>query len=131
MEWNKFTRVNEAPGQGWVLAYLRKEVLFERYDSLEEVREHLEQEELLELHLFDQEKEYRAIVSQSRRYPAGVVETIADFKLDEETAYKEEVYLETKYQKLGEKKIQIWNHLKYDENGMLEVDNYRLVMKER
>lgn len=129
MEWDKLTKVQEAPEQGWLLAYLRKEVLFEQYSSLEEVQEHIGQRELLELHLFNQEKEYRAIASQSRRYPSGVVETIADFGFDEETTYKEEVYLETKYQKLGEK-IQICNHIKYDENGMLEIDNYRLVMKE-
>lgn len=129
MEWSKLKRVHEAPAQGWVLAYLRKEVLFKRYHSLEEIREYVQQGEILELHLFDQKKEYRAIVSQSKRYPSGIVETIADFRLDAETTYNEKIYLEAKYQKLG-KKIQMCNHLNYDTNGMLEVDNYRLVMKE-
>lgn len=129
MEWSKLEKVHEAPVQGWVLAYLRKEVLFKQYYSLEEIREYIQQGEILELHLFDQEKEYRAIVSQSRRYPSGIVETIADFRLDTETTYNESIYLEAKYQKLG-KKIQMCNHLNYDESGMMEVDNYRLVMKE-
>lgn len=130
MEWDRLTKVGEAPGQGWLLACFRKKVVFVQYCSLEEVREHIAQGELLELHLFDQDKEYRAILSQSRRYPSGVVETVVDFRLDKETTYNEEVYLETEYRYLGEK-IQICNHLAYDENGMLEIDNYRLVMRER
>ena len=129
MEWSRLKRVYEAPAQGWVLAYLRTEVLFKQYHSMEEIREYIQQGEILELHLFDQEKEYRAIVSQSKRYPSGIVETIADFRLDAETTYNETIYLEATYQKLG-KEIQMCNHLKYDTNGMLEVDNYRLVMKE-
>ncbi|MFG6321981.1 MAG: hypothetical protein K1W41_10730 [Lachnospiraceae bacterium] len=129
MDWNKLTRVNEAPEQGCVLAYLRKRVLFEQYGSLEEVREYIGQDELLELHLFDCQKEYRAIASQSRRYPSGVVETVADFGLDNDAAYIEDIYLEEKYKKFGDK-IRICNHLQYDEKGMLEVDNYRLMLKE-
>lgn len=131
MQWKDLTGVGEAPKQGYMLAYLRKEILFERYNELEDVRKLIEQEELLELHLFNQDKEYRCVASQSKRHPSGVVETkpIVDFKKDEKTTYGEMIYLETKYQKIGNT-IQILNHLKYDENGMLEVDDYRLVMEE-
>lgn len=126
MEWEKLARVQEAPEQGWMLAYFRKEILLDKYSSREDVRKHIENRELLELHLFDPHKEYRAISSQSRRYPAGVVEAIADFKLDQDATYVEECYLEAKFGK----KIRICNHLNYDENGMLEIDNYRLVLEE-
>lgn len=129
MVWEKLTRIGEAPKQGYMLAYLRKKILFERYSELKEVRRLLEPEELLELHLFNQDREYRCITSQSKRYPSGIVETIADFEKDEKTTYGETIYLEQKYQTLGNT-IQLLNHLRYDENGMLEVDDYRLIMEE-
>lgn len=130
MEWKELTNVDKAPDQGWVLAYLRKNVIFEQYDSLETVAERIGQGELLELHLFDKDKEYRCVASQSKRYPSGIVEAFSDFK-DNEVTYKESIYLETKYQNQEcEKKISLLNRLHYDENGMLEVVDYRLMMEE-
>lgn len=128
MKWEMLKEKEKAPEKGWMLAYLRKEVLFQQYGSLGEVRDNIGEGELLELHLFDNEKEYRCIASQSRRYPSGIVETVADFDENIESTYAESIYPEKDFQGFGEK-IRLLNHLKYDENGMLEVDNYRLVME--
>lgn len=134
MKWEMLKRTGEAPENGWMLAYLRKEVLFIKYGSRGEVKGKIGSEDLLELHLFDKKKEYRCIASQSKRYKDGFVETVADFDEKTESTYSDDIYLEKNlylekdFQGLGEK-IQLLNHLKYDENGMLEVDNYRLVMK--
>ncbi len=127
MKWEDLKEKEEAPEKGWMLAYLREGVQFQQYGSLEEVREKIRAGELLELHLFDKEKEYRCIASQSRRYEEKgfIVERVVP-DLDEKSreTYEEDIYLED----LG-KKIHVLNYLKYDGNGMLEVDNYRLVME--
>jgi len=114
-----------APIEGYMLAYFPvKKVLFCPYHSLQEVVEVLGEEEILELHLFDRTKEYRAISTVSKRFPDGVIETVADFS--EEEAYSETVCLERQFADVGAGKIRILNHIAYDRKGMACVDNYRL-----
>ena len=93
MTFTNLKRIHEAPKSGQLLAYTRKKVYFQPYDSLSEVKELLQNETLLELHLFDRDKEYRAIMTRSRRFKNsntepttkdgcrvyGIIETIADF----------------------------------------------------
>lgn len=79
---------------------------------------------ILELHLFDDKKEYRSITSESSRHKDGVIEHVADFAYDEDTVYKETPVLE----KGGT--ITVLNHLSYDKNGMASIDDYRLTMEE-
>ncbi len=127
MHWCDLKRINEAPPRGYALIYTRQNVIFEAYDSLEELRSGIEadkkNDELLEIHLFDNDKEYRSVSSQSSRYSDGLIEAIIDFDADDEiNIYKEEVLLEGKEQG----KITVLNHIFYNENGMACIDNYRL-----
>lgn len=131
MHWCELKRINEAPSRGYALIYTRQNVIFEPYNSLEELRAGIEadrkNEELLEIHLFDNDKEYRSVSSQSSRYPDGLIEAIIDFNADDETViYKEEVLVEGKEQE----KITVLNHIFYNENGMAYIDNYRLQKEE-
>lgn len=118
-------RMKEAPLCGQLLAYTRKRVLFQQYGNTDELKSILGEEELLELHLFDAQKEYRCIASGSRRFPSGVIEAVIDFpEKDETSVFKEEVPLEDK-----KGIITVLNHIAYNEkNGMAYVDNYRLRM---
>lgn len=150
MIYQDLKRSNEAPESGQLLAYTRKKVYFQPYGSLSEVELLLQNEMLLELHLFDQDKEYRAIVTRSRRFKDsnteastkdghrthGIIETIADFS-EEDTAsiYKERARLfqknfleEQASDNTNSKVITVLNHISYGENGMAYVDNYRLQM---
>lgn len=123
MKTQDLKRWKEAPESGMMLAYTRKNVIYKQYRRLEEVENALSGQELLELHLFDDLKEYRSIVTRSPRYPEGVIEAVIDFpEGDERSVFGETAFLEN-----GRGTITVLNHLKYsDANGMVTVDNYRL-----
>lgn len=121
MKINDLKRISEAPEKGWLLASTRQKVFFEPYENQSEVNGRLEDTDLLELHLFDQEKEYRVLPSTH-----GQIEWVADFDVtDKEHTYREDMYLEAPYKG---KKLTVYNHIHYDENGMIQIDDYRLSM---
>lgn len=134
MKLNELEQFKKAPDRGCFLAYTRKAVVFEKYGNKEEVRDKLGEEELLELHLFDNEKEYRAIATSSKRiFQNSAKKTIEcviapDPQKRCET-YEETVLIEDKFRETG-RKMTIVNYLMYDENGMIRIDNYRLKMGE-
>lgn len=118
--------LSKAPSSGWMLAYTRKEVIFEPYASLDAVREQLGEKELLELHLFNDSVEYRAVVTESPRWPDHCIEHVADFKDFPSDVYKEDVLLESPWSG----KLEVLNHIRNTEGegetGMLMIDDYRL-----
>lgn len=119
--------INQAPCQGHMLVYTREKIIFQPYISLEEVQQILREKELLEIHLFDSEKEYRAVVTRSPRFH-GIIENMADFKeQDRVDTYADVTMLD------GEKQetLTVLNHIHFDEEtGMADIDNYRLKMEE-
>ena len=132
MQWNNLRNVQkDAPSCGCFLAYTRDKLLFQQYAALEEVQEVLTGKELLELHLFDSDKEYRAVKTASKRYPTGVIETVvcacAD-KKQEEMQYCETVWVEPGLRRDAVEKVRVINEVSYDEIGMLTIINYRLAM---
>lgn len=130
MKPDSLKRFSEAPDAGMLLAYTRKKVIFQPYHNRSEAERLVAGQELLELHLFNQDMEYRCITTRSSRYKDGVIEAVIDFpEKDDRNVYKEVVYLE---RAAGGGKIAVLNHLKYnDDNGMLTVDDYRLRMEEK
>ena len=126
MKLQDLKRIEEAPRQGNLLVYTRQEVLLQRYEDRQNLEAILSEKELLELHLFDAQKEYRCIVSESRRFcdVNGIIEAVIDFpEKDDNSVYREEVLLED-----SDGTITVLNHIAYKENGMAYVDNYRLQM---
>lgn len=126
MHYDNLKRSSEAPSCGQMLAYTRERVIFQPYVSLDEVRQILADKRLLELHLFDEDREYRAIVSRSPRFENGVIETVVDFLSDKvNEIYEDTVALQEKFGSA----ITVLNHIYYDEYGMAYIDNYRLRMR--
>lgn len=84
------TRIEEAPKNGFALLYTRKNVHFFKY-QLEKLRQQIPSD-LLEMHLFDRDKEYRCIASRGKKAKNGYIEHIADFSInaDEEEQAKED-----------------------------------------
>lgn len=82
-------------------------------------------ENLLELHLFDEKKEYRFI--KKRKGELEVV--VSDDGKDYDDLY---IYIERIFTQKDEKEkkhascIEVVNYLVYDENDMLKIKNYRL-----
>lgn len=130
MHYMDLKKISDAPENGQMLAYTRKQVLFQEYTDLGEVKQRLEDAEILELHLFDHDREYRAIASRSSRpqFSGGVIETVVQFaEADKKKIYQETVELEEEFGTT----LEVLNHIWYDpESGMAHIDNYRLRMGE-
>lgn len=131
MKYSDLNIEKKAPHSGQLLAYTRTQVLFEKYTDLNKAKELLDGQELLEVHMFNKEKEYRAVATRGKRKfencNDGVIEYVADFAYNEKEVYKETVLLDNKYKAYGS--ITVLNHIDYDELGMAKFDDYRLIME--
>lgn len=120
---------DKIPASGYVLAYFRLGIVFAPYEKADEGieapgwKEHLEREDdpLFELHLFNDQKEYRFFQKQDGEYD--------EFEVSEndrpEGIYVEDMCVEKRYADvLG--KIRVVNYITYTQDGMLEITNYRL-----
>lgn len=125
----------KAPEHGIMYALYTGRVVYEPYDrdrlpSAEEM-----QKGLLELHLFDEYKEYRFI-----RSARGDIELCVDDKIisycdwDEKNVHSD-TYTEgkiitlTKGQESPDESkdyVEIVNYISYDENDLMTINNYRL-----
>ncbi len=114
-----------APQKGTMLVYLRTKVLFAPYDKLEDVQARIGDQEILEIHLFDDELEYRAISSLSKRF-SGKIEWIADFPEEQDVYVQKNRLEQDAVNETGKKEMTVLNHLSYDANGMLAMDDFRM-----
>jgi hypothetical protein len=123
MQWDELKRTGEAPKSGKMLIYTRKEVIFESYLSPDEVRARVNGQTLLEVHLFDEEKEYRALSSQSRRFPEHFIENVFEAKeKTEDSVLNQNILLEQGGS------ILVRNYISYNDTlGTAVIDNYQLV----
>lgn len=118
-------KLSNIPEKGTMYALYTDKVKYEKYtkeELLEDV--HLE-EKLLELHLFDADREYRYI-----KIRKGEIEAL----ISDETVEHQDVYTE-KILTLGSKKekpdkdsdfVEVINYITYDENDLMRIGNYRL-----
>ena len=94
---------------------------YEREDLL--LKEKDLQKNLLELHLFDEKKEYRFI--KKRKGELEVV--VCDERKDYDELYIEKIFTqEDEKEKNHASCIEVVNYLVYDENDLLKIKNYRL-----
>lgn len=94
---------------------------YEREDLL--LKEKDLQKNLLELHLFDEKKEYRFI--KKRKGELEVV--VCDERKDYDDLYIEKIFTqEDEKEKNHASCIEVVNYLVYDENDLLRIKNYRL-----
>lgn len=126
MKTDNLKSIDQAPKSGTCLVYTRKEVIFKDYDNLDGLKDELKKYDLLEIHLFDEDKEYRAVSSESSRYPEQMIEYVSDFKYDPHNPDQMGIYEETCLLESGGS-IKILNSVCYDENGMAFIDDFRMV----
>ena len=121
------TRMNlsNIPEQGTLYALYTDKVKYEKYKKEELLEDPHLAEKLLELHLFDDTREYRYI--KTRR---GEMETL----ISDETVEHQDIYTE-KILTLGNKKekpdkdsgfVEVVNYITYDEDDLMRIGNYRL-----
>ena len=128
MNINDLIRIEEAPSSGYMIAYTRREVFFEEYAAINKAKERLNDMDILELHLFDQSKEYRALLTESSRFNGSAIEYVADFPNDGQDVYVEECFIEKRFSGFENNNLSILNHINFDDNGMAVIDDYRLIM---
>lgn len=120
-----------APDSGYVLAYTRKKLIFKIYSDKNSLGEIFEGEcsDILEIHLFNHDSEYRILSSESSRYELGFVDHIAKFTSDTDETYIQDVYLDLNKEESREvhnERIKVLNHIAYTPEGMAFIDDYRL-----
>lgn len=115
----------EIPEQGMMYALYKDRVVYCKYRSCELPEEEELKKNLLELHLFDESREYRYVKTRK-----GEIETI----ISDESAVYEECYVERIFT-LGEQReesvrgegcVELVNYITYDENDLMRIDDYRL-----
>lgn len=129
-----FKEIDQAPDAGIIYLSLRTEkIILQKYRNLQEVTAILmskEEDGLLELHLFNDKKEYRWL--RSVKSPDGlehVVPKSKDVNSDsgERETFVENVYVEERFAKEDIKIVGIVNYLDFDEDDLLRITDYRLM----
>lgn len=107
-------KFSSAPKVGSYLIYTRKEVKYGDYNNLSFLDKY-QSDEILELHLFDENKEYRVISSRAN----GPIESILE---DSNDCIVDKISLEKPYGG----SVNLISYIEYDDNGIARVNNYRL-----
>lgn len=115
----------KAPTKGMIYALYTDRVVYEQYEKEKLPSEDVLKENLLELHLFDDMKEYRYIKKRN-----GIVEVcVEDQMIPHDDIYTERIFTMGKTEEaVGENEscIEVVNYIIYDENDLITIPNYRL-----
>lgn len=133
-------RYLEIPNKGTGFAVYRDRVIYGKYQKTDadtcvladgtvlNLTSMEQNADLLELHLFDPNKEYRCVRTRQR----GMLESLVDDKQASEKyedSYVEEIYILEKdadqTEKFGQK-VGVVNYIRYNEDDLVVIDQYRL-----
>lgn len=116
--------LDNAPDKGTMYALYVDRVVFKAYSKDELLNDLYLEDKLLELHLFDKSKEYRYINARN-----DSIETVVSDEVYHDDVYVEKIYVQAKADEETSKNskcIEVVNYIKYDENDLLNICNYRL-----
>ena len=116
--------LDNAPDKGTMYALYVDRVVFKAYSKDELLNDLYLEDKLLELHLFDKSKEYRYINARN-----DSIETVVSDEVNHDDVYVEKIYVQAKADEETSKDskcIEVVNYIKYDENDLLNICNYRL-----
>lgn len=119
--------LENAPQKGTMYATFINQMKYIKYESLAEIEQYLTEEGLLELHLFDSEKELRFVKTRGKGIQRFEISDTAEY----DDKYEECLYVLREHDDADKQenlkgKIIVVNYIKYDENDMLHIVNYRL-----
>lgn len=116
---------DRAPEAGTMYAMFIDKIVYQKYKKSELVSVDLDEKKLLELHLFDKEKEYRVV--RTRGHGLQEYEITDDCGHDD--CYEEKIYVSGRNvdrQDDLKEQVTVVNYITYDKNDLLHVGNYRL-----
>ena len=129
--------LEKIPHKGFILAIFESGVIFEPYEvkgdeiifrSMKTLQEVIP----TELHLFDQETEFRIVQRESRGDQIELLMTKEqELEMDSDLIYVEETFIKPEYSNAENmpKKLSIVNRYCYSENDTLELQNYRIAFE--
>lgn len=124
---------NKIPEKGILYAVFTDKILYKKYNKNTLDKSVLQDIQLLEAHLFDKEKEYRYI--KTARKKQNYIEEVIDDKMIYDDGKKcDDTYIESVYilgssvdkQDDLKEKVEVVNYIRYDENDLMQIINYRL-----
>ena len=113
-----------APDAGKMYALYIDRVVYKNYSKKELGNDSSFSDNLLELHLFDDNKEYRFIHARNED-----VETVIDDSVEHDDTYTEQIYVQAGCDADpadSTEKVEIVNYIRYDDDDLLTINNYRL-----
>lgn len=113
----------KAPERGMLYALYTDRMEYRPYEREDLLLKEDLQENLLELHLFDEKKEYRFI--KKRKGETEIV--VSEDEQDYDDLYTERIFTQKEEKEKNHAScIEVVNYLVYDENDLLKIKNYRL-----
>lgn len=120
--------ITKAPDKGTIYAVSRKSILCKSYRKETLDKSILEDPGLLELHLFDKDTEYRCVKTRMHGYMQKVLRK-NEMEKEYDDLYEESVFVlgtDPDKQEGLRKKVKVVNYIKYNEDDILTICNYRL-----
>lgn len=117
--------IEYAPERGMIYALYVDKMIYESYENKQQLTEYLAEEKLLEMHLFDREKELRFLKTGSGEIKSYEIKDSEEY----DDVYVESIYLlgaDIDQTKDLKQKVEVVNYIRYDENDLLNIVNYRL-----
>lgn len=120
----KIIDLAKAPDRGIWYAVYTDRIEYMDYEKSETVI--LADNNLLELHIFDDTKEFRVI---RRRDQSLIEKIVSDAGCASEDTYEETIYVNRKgidHASPSREQVTVVNYIEYDANDLLKISNYRL-----
>lgn len=112
------------PERGMKYALYKDKVVYEAYNGLPDESEF--QDNLIEMHLFDEEKEYRYVRLSGGKVIEKLISDESELGKNISSEKKAEYTYTEKIYTSGENVVKVVNYISYNENDIMMINNYRL-----
>lgn len=116
--------INLAPEKGIMYALYIDRMVFQEYTKDQLTKDAYLEDKLLEMHLFDENKEYRYIKSRLKK-----IECVIDDSIEHEDKYVETTYIQSNLDEevtSSSNRVNVVNYIQYNDEDLLTITNYRL-----
>ena len=116
--------INLAPEKGIMYALYIDRMVFQEYTKDQLLKDAYLEDKLLEMHLFDENKEYRYIKSRLKE-----IECVIDDSIEHEDVYVKSTYIQSNLDEevtSSSNRVNVVNYIQYNADDLLTITNYRL-----
>ena len=116
--------IDLAPEKGIMYALYIDRMVFQEYTTDQLLKDAYLEDKLLEMHLFDENKEYRYIKSRLKE-----IECVIDDSIEHEDVYVESTYIQSNLDEevtSSSNRVNVVNYIQYNADDLLTITNYRL-----